>query len=151
MQGSPAPLLPATAASSGFFSTGTGVGAAGLRPFGSGGHHQLRFPPTAWLAASFLPNLGDGRLVWPVAVRGSLVRHGQWRPLVWGNIGREAEALSAVDEDLSLSRPVVTNVSWIVEAYAYAYASLFPNKKNEAYGSASVYQQKKKEKLWWKK
>jgi AP2-like factor (euAP2 lineage) len=53
MQGSPAPLLPATAASSGFFSTGTGVGAAGtpppsgLRPFGSGGHHQLRFPPTA--------------------------------------------------------------------------------------------------------
>ncbi|CAN6213605.1 unnamed protein product [Urochloa humidicola] len=51
MQGSPAPLLPATAASSGF-STAATAGAppppSGVRPFaGHHHHHQLRFPPTA--------------------------------------------------------------------------------------------------------
>ncbi|CAN6209746.1 unnamed protein product [Urochloa humidicola] len=50
MQGSPAPLLPATAASSGF-STAATAGAtpppSGSRPFAGRHHHQLRFPPTA--------------------------------------------------------------------------------------------------------
>lgn len=56
MQGSPAPFLPATAASSGFSTaTATGVDAAtaaGSVPSGAprqlfSGYQQLRFPPTA--------------------------------------------------------------------------------------------------------
>ncbi|TKW31260.1 hypothetical protein SEVIR_2G093800v4 [Setaria viridis] len=53
MQGSPAPLLPATAASSGF-STAAAAATAGVPPpplgpgpFAGRHHHQLRFPPTA--------------------------------------------------------------------------------------------------------
>ncbi|OEL21384.1 Floral homeotic protein APETALA 2 [Dichanthelium oligosanthes] len=45
MQGSPAPLLPTTAASSGFSTAGVPP-PSGPRPF-AGHHHQLRFPPTA--------------------------------------------------------------------------------------------------------
>ncbi|CAD6226220.1 unnamed protein product [Miscanthus lutarioriparius] len=57
MQGSPAPFLPATAASSGFSTATTGVdaaaGAAARSVPSSGprqlfsGYQQLRFPPTA--------------------------------------------------------------------------------------------------------
>ncbi|PAN10277.1 hypothetical protein PAHAL_2G084100 [Panicum hallii] len=46
MQGYPAPLLPATAASSGF-STAGAPPPSGPGPFAGRHHHQLRFPPTA--------------------------------------------------------------------------------------------------------
>ncbi|KAG2632672.1 hypothetical protein PVAP13_2NG102600 [Panicum virgatum] len=57
MQGSPAPLLPATAASSGFSAAGAPP-PSGPRPF-AGRHQQIRFPPPDGRALRAPP---DGRL-----------------------------------------------------------------------------------------